>query len=148
MLRTLAPVICILALSGCSYRYNVKAKVVDGRLMFDANPQWFTDCVRRIEVRADDEPSETLWEQSISHKDACENTFPIAYGQALRGEAFVNDIVEVVDRNGERQSPAPAAKKLQVDIIYAVSTTTGATGYGCGGFCINPNLQVENLGCS
>jgi hypothetical protein len=120
---------------------------VDGRLIFDANPQWFADCVRHVEVRADDAPSEILWEQSISHDDACENTFPITYGEALRGRPFVNEVVVVVDGPGELPPPLTAAKKLRIGVVYAVSTTTGATGYGCGRFRINPGLRVENLGC-
>ena len=152
MLRTAAPILCMLALSGCSYSYEVQARVLDGRLMFDANPQWGADCVRRVEVRAErDEGSageEVVWEWSISHDDACENRFPIAYGERLRGRPHVYDSGGVPNEMVGTPARSVAAKKLRTGVIYTVSTTTGATGYGCGRFRIGPNRQVQNLGCS
>ena len=152
MLRTAAPILCMLALSGCSYSYDLQAKVSDGRLMFDANPQWGADCVRRVEVTAEkDEGSAgagVFWEQSISHDDACENRFPIAYGEPLRGRPHVYDSGGVPDDMVGTPASSVASKKLRIGVIYTVSTTTGATGYGCGRFRIGSNRQVQNLGCS
>lgn len=93
MLRAAIPILCVLTLCGCSYSYDVQATVSDGRLIFDANPQWGADCVRRVEVRAEEdrgsEGAGAVWEQSISHDDACENRFPIVYGEPLRGRHHV-----------------------------------------------------------
>jgi hypothetical protein len=37
------------SLPGCSQSYDVQARVSDGRLVFDANPQQSADCVRHVE---------------------------------------------------------------------------------------------------
>jgi len=148
MLRAFVPILCILTLSGCSYPYDVQAKVSDRRLVFDANPQWGADCVRRVEVRSEEGNGETVWEQSISHADGCENKFPIAYGVPLRGHPLVYDSGGVPDAMVGTHAPAVAAKKLRAGVIYTVSTTTGATGYGCGRFRIGPDGRVESFSCS
>jgi len=141
------PILCFLTLSGCSYSYDVQAKVSDGRLVFDANPQWGADCVRRVEVRSDDGSAGTVWDQSISPDDGCENKFPLAYGVPLRGEPHVYDSGGVPDAMAGTPAPSVAAKKLRTGVIYTVSTTTGTTGYGCGRFRIGSDGRVENLGC-
>lgn len=148
MFRAVVPILCILALSGCSYSYDVQAGVSDGRLTFDANPQWGADCIRRVEVRLEEDGEETVWEQSISHDDDCENRFPINYGEPLRGRPHIYDSGGVPDAMNGTPAPSVAAEKLRVGVIYKVSTTTGATGYGCGRFRIELNGQVQNLGCS
>ncbi len=147
MLRASLPVLCILALSGCSYAYDVRAKVSDGGLVFDANSQWGTDCVRQVEVRAEEGDTGTVWEQSISHDDECENKFPIAYGVPLRGQPHVYESGGVPDAMVGTPAPLVAAKKLRAGVIYTVSTTTGATGYGCGRFRIGADGRVQNLDC-
>ena len=148
MLRIVAPVLCMLALPGCSYSYDVQARVEDGRLVFDANPQWGADCVRDVEVRAEEQDVGTVWEQSISHADTCENKFPIVYGEPLTGRPYIYGSGGVPDAMVGTPAPSVAAKKLRAGVIYTVSTTTGATGYGCGRFRIGSNRQVQNLGCS
>ena len=152
MLRAAATILCMLALSGCSYTYDVQARVVDGRLMFDANPQWGADCVRRVEVTPESDEGlagkGVIWEQSISYDDACENRFPIAYGKPLSGRPHVYDSGGVPDAMVGTPASSVAAKKLRTGVIYTVSTTTGATGYGCGRFRIGSNREVQNLGCS
>lgn len=77
MLRAVVPILCILTLSGCSYSYDVQARVSDGRLVFDANPQWGDDCVRHVEVESEENVAGAVWEQALSLDDGCENTFPI-----------------------------------------------------------------------
>ena len=147
MLRASVSVLCILGLSGCSYSYDVRASVTDGRLAFDANPQWGADCVRHVAVTAEEGETRTVWEQSISHDDRCENKFPIAYGAPLRGHLHVYDSGGVPDAMVGKPAPSVAAKRLRAGVIYTVSTTTGATGYGCGRFRIGSDGRVENLGC-
>lgn len=46
-------------------------------------------------------------------------------------------------------TPAPyiAAKKLEEGVTYTISTTTGATGYGCGRFRLHVGGRVENMPC-
>ena len=65
----------------------------------------------------------------------CKNPFPIFYGESLKG-------------GPPESGPQYAiinAKPLKVGIIYSVSTTTGATGYGGGRFRLRPDGAVENL---
>lgn len=116
--------------------------------MFDANPQWRADCVRRVEVRFEEEGGETVWEQSISNDDGCENKFPITYGKPLRGRRHVYSSGGVPDVMIGTPAHSVRAKRLGAGAIYTVSTTTGATGYGCDRFRIKADLQVENLGCT
>lgn len=148
MFRAVVPILCTLALSGCSYSYDVQAGFSDGRLTFDANPQWGADCLRRVEVTLEERGGETVWEQSISHDDGCENQFPISYGEPLRGRAHVYESGGAAVAMIGAPAPLIAAKRLRIGVIYTVSTTTGATGYGCGRFRIEPNRKVQNLGCS
>jgi len=105
------------------------------------------DCVRHVEVR-EDNGSGAVWQQSIAYADACVNKFPLMYGQFLRGHPQVYDSGGVPDAMVGTPAPSVAAKKLRVGVIYTVSTTTGATGYGCGRFRIGPDGRVENLRCS
>ena len=162
MLRAASLPIFTLMLCSCSYGYDVSVSVSDGRLVFDANPQWFADCVRQVEVMADDDavratpaPGDdkdsvrtgTFWEQSISYDDRCNNHFPIAYGETLKGRAHVYDSGAPAEMVGQR-APLVAAKQLRIEVLYTVATTTGATGYGCGRFIIHRDRTVENIGCS
>ncbi|WP_133496654.1 hypothetical protein [Stakelama pacifica] len=152
-----------LMLCSCSYVYDVTVSMSHGRLIFDANPQWFADCVRVVSVTADDDSvrataasgddedlvrTGTFLRQSISHDDGCKNHFPIAYGYTLKGRAHVYDNGGVpADMAGQR-APSVAPKPLHTGVAYTVSTVTGATGYGCGRFIIRQDRTVENLGCS
>jgi len=148
MLRPAIPILCMLTLAGCSYSYDVQARVSDGRLVFDANPQWGPDCVRHVEVSSEEDGVAVVWEQTISYEDGCENKFPITYGVPLRGHPHVYDSGGVPAAMVGTPAPSVAAKKLRPEVIYTVSTTTGATGYGCGRFRIGSNGRVENVGCS
>lgn len=147
MLRIATPIACMLSLSGCSYSYEVHARVANGRLMFDANPQWGADCVREVKLTVGADvvwaKTEVLWQQSVSHDDSCDNRFPIVYGELLRGRNYVYP----KDMAGKPASSV-AAKKLRTGVVYMISTTTGATGYGCGRFRINANREVQNFDCS
>ena len=148
MLRAAVPILYIVALSGCSYSYGVRAGVSNGRVVFDANPQWGADCVRHVEVRSEENGAGTIWEQTISFDDGCENEFPVTYGVPLRGRPHAYGSAGVPGAMMGTPASSVAAKKLRAGIIYTVSTTTGATGYGCGRFRIGSDGRVENLGCS
>lgn len=122
-----------IALSSCSYGYDLAAVVRDGKLMFvvsQASSQQ-PQCLRRIEV-TEEEERETFWSESISYDDDCANKFPIAYGATLQGQ-----------HQQDRQEIA--GRPLRRGVIYMVSTTTGATGYGGGRFLLKADGQVENL---
>jgi hypothetical protein len=138
-----------LPLSGCSYAYDVLATVIDGRLAFIVDPQSpnAADCINHIEVVTDerevapaatgDDPVRTgygtYWYEVASYD--CENPFPVFYGSALRGGPPENW------ESPDHVKPKP----LKIGVVYEVSTTTGATGYGGGRFRIRPNRTVENL---
>jgi hypothetical protein len=141
MIRATSILIFTLMLCSCSYEYDVSVCLSGGRVIFNANPQWFADCVRQIEVRADDDavratgvPGDdkdsvrtgTFWKASVSHEDACENHFPVAYGATLRGRPYLYTGGAHPEVDGERASLV-AAKKLRVEAIYTINTTTGAT---------------------
>lgn len=148
MLRAAIPILCILTLSGCSYSYDVQAKVSDGRLILAANPQWGADCVSHVEVTSEEDDGGTAWEQTIADDDGCENKFPIVYGVPLRGQPHIYQSGGVPAAMVGTPAPSVDAKKLRTGVTYTVSTTTGATGYGCGRSRIRPDRQVENLGCA
>lgn len=132
MLRAPFALLCVLALSGCSYIYGVQAKMSGGRVVFEADPQWGKDCVRKTVVRAgDSRGSAVVWDQSVSYEDECANTFPVRYGDAFKG------------RSERAAKPQP----LRTGVVYTVETTTGATGYGCGRFRLLDDRRVEDLGC-
>ncbi len=147
MLRVSLLALCIVSLTGCLYSYDVQAKLSDGQLIFEANPQWGADCVRSIEVRAEEEDMAKVWEQTISYDDSCENEFPIVYGQPLRGQTYGYDNEGVHDPMIGTPAVTITAKKLRAGITYTISTMTGATGYGCGRFRIGLDRRLENIGC-
>ena len=126
---------------------DVGVTVVGGQVTFDANPLWGADCIRPVTVTAFS--GEIVWRQSISHDDACANTFPIVYGVPLEGERLIDPsnraLAEVL--GGRSLDPGPAAP-LQTDTICQVHTTTGSTGYGWGGFRLSKDRKVENPECT
>ena len=147
MSRFVALALLMPLLSGCSYVYDVGVKVIAGQVTFDANPQWGADCIREVTVEADS--GEVVWQQSISHEDACANTFPITYGVPLEGERLIypsNTSLPEDVRGQPAKSVAP--KSLQPDTTYWVRTTTGSTGYGCGRFRVLEDQAVESLRCN
>ncbi len=138
-----------LALGSCSYVYDVKAGVIGGRLAFIVDPKSRNDasCFNQIDViasgdaRAKAVPGDdvsrvghgTFWHQRLDHD--CIDEFPIFYGQSLKGKPSpLGQKIETV-----------AAKPLKIGVVYEVTTTTGATGYGGGAFKILPNRTVVNV---
>lgn len=146
--RFLLPFLAV-ALGSCSYAYDVKAVVVGGRLAFVVDPKSRHDasCLNAIDViasggaRATAVPGDdvsrvrygTFWHERLD--SACADEFPIFYGQAFKGErSSLGQRIEVV-----------AAKPLKIGVVYEVTTTTGATGYGSGAFKILSDRTVVNL---
>lgn len=137
-----------LALTGCSYDYRVLAVERDGQLTFIVDPAGnrHPSCLRLVEVTADrtnsakpdagDDTSRvgygTFWFESVSHEDGCANTFPLIYGVKLRGRH-------------QTEIGVVKAKPLLRNVVYEVSTTTGATGYGSGRFVVHTDGKVENI---
>lgn len=132
-------------LTGCSYSYDLKAIVRDGRLAFIVDPSSRRDanCVRSITVSAengeaaagsDDDrqvvENGAFWEEETRVTD-CRNQFPILYGQPLQGEPF--------------QRPIVAPKPLRIGVIYSVGTSSSGSGYGAVRFRIRRDRTVENL---
>lgn len=122
-----------IALSSCSYGYDLVAVVRDGELVFAVSQASSQQpvCLRRIEV-TEEGKLEAVWSESVSYDDDCASKFPIAYGVALQGQ-YRQDHQKI------------AGKPLRRGVIYNVSTTTGATGYGGGRFLLKADGQVENL---
>ena len=133
-------------LTGCSYSYDLKAIVLDGRLAFILDPSSRRDanCVHRIAVSAENGEATAAgsdddrhffehgasWEEETRVTD-CRNRLPIRYGQPLQGEPF--------------QRPVVAAKPLRIGLIYSVGTSSSGSGYGAGRFRIRRDRTVENL---
>ena len=74
----------------------------------------------------------TFWFETVSYDDPCANRFPLPYGARLKGEH-------------QNDSGIVKAKPLLREVVYEVTTTTGATGYGGGRFIIHADGRVENL---
>lgn len=142
--RTLA-LIGLLGLSGCSYTFDVRAVMIDGRLAFMPGPRIRKpECVSGVMVR-DEAPlvGETFadWRQATyvwidEGGYHCADRFPVFYGQVLTGEDTA--------RTGGFEEVAP--RPLRVGAIYEVMIGSGATGYGGGRFRLLPDGRVENLG--
>jgi hypothetical protein len=147
--RVLVLVLLAATLSSCSYAYRLLAISQGGRLAFVVSPDSDErpSCLRYVEVIADDgakaktepEPGDdtsrvgygTYWFESMDYDDACANRFPVLYGAPLKGQ--------------HQQYKSVKAKPLRREIVYDVTTTTGATGYGDGRFVIHADGRVENL---
>lgn len=141
-------VLLSVALGGCSYGYDLLAVVQDGRLTFVVDPTSAQrpSCLRYVDVTADltgtgadgkqsYDPApgtHTAWLENIDYDDDCANKFPLIYGVRLRGRHRPDGALIV-------------ATPLRKEVIYSITTTTGATGYGGGRFVIHADGRVENL---
>lgn len=123
--RQLAPLIA-LALGSCSYTYDVRAVMIDGRLAFVADRSWLgqPDCFRSIEVRSRAEPSRALWRQAAP-ASSCPFDFPVFYGDRLIADVLV--------------------EPLRAGTIYEVASMSRGSGYGRGRFRLTGDRRVENL---
>ncbi|WP_235522881.1 hypothetical protein [Novosphingobium sp. Leaf2] len=141
-----------MAVSGCSSVYDIRAKIIDGRLAFVAKTDFFgnPDCVRGISVATDDGPAASpeagddvsavrrgvYWEQTFS-SPSCDNPFPVVYGARLSGPLF---------KYADGQTKSVKAKPLVKGITYSVSAQSSGSAYGGGKFRITPEGKVINLG--
>lgn len=145
---SLAFVLCF-PLSGCSYSYDLKAVAIGGKLAFivDPNSSGSAECFNQIDVIANDRVKVTptagddvdrvrygtVWHERLDNQ--CVDNFPVFYGQRLKGKrAPLSGHIEVV-----------AAKPLRIGVVYEVTTTSGATGYGVGAFIIQPDRTILNV---
>ncbi len=137
--------VCLLAVGGCSYTFDVRAVMIDGRLAFvaDGPSRGRAKCVTRIAVLAEERDSATEAEsvearnrRAYAWRDGggydCGNRFPIFYGELFEGQ-------------NEAGLPDVAAEPLRVGTAYEVSAVAGSTGYGGGRFRLLADGRVENL---
>ncbi len=126
-------------LNGCSYIYDVEARVIGGRLAFVPLDDDF-ECVTGASVTTDEAVRPTpgasdnlglirnggaFWQ--VDFPVSCEVSFPLLYGTSSAGS-----------------DESVRAKPLRIGVIYDVSTS-GEGGYGFGRFRITPDRRVENL---
>lgn len=149
--RAAGVLLSLLTLTGCSYPYDLRAIVLNGRLGFivDPNSEHKPGCIRSIHVQTDERararPAIGDDKQLVSNGvfwwkdyavDACPNPFPILYGQPLAGRPFTY-------RNGS--ASGVEAKPLRIGVIYEVDTTSSGSGFGEGRFRIRADHTIENL---
>lgn len=148
-LRLIFACVAFAGLSSCSYVYDVHALVRNGELFFVSDKDWFRErCVRTVEVVAEDREAAatsargddearvgygTYWRDEVGYD--CETRFPIRYGSKLEGR-----VPEEARRHG-----TVAAKSLVRGVVYGITTTSGATGYGGGRFMLREDGTVRNL---
>lgn len=142
-----APLLAI-GLGSCSYIYDLKAVMIDGRVAFvvDPNSRRQADCIRSIYVAVNDggpiaDPAEGDQEGLVTNGGAywwdfrdvrsCDNPFPIFYGDELKGRP--SDNMGYV-----------APKPLVTDVVYQVGTGGSGSGSGTVWFKIRPDGQIEN----
>lgn len=147
----IAAIASVLLLGGCSYAYDILATMIDGRLTFIVDPNSRTkpsSCLTTIIVSAQDrerrveaDPGDdaelvnagVVWWNSVGYD--CRTRFPVTYGVPLAGEPT----------SAEQAGHEVEAKQLAPGVIYEVTATAGATGYGGGRFRLTGNGTVENL---
>jgi hypothetical protein len=151
--RNVIVALSALALSGCSYIYDLRAIVIDGHLAFVVDPKSKrqADCIRSIHVQtvqgetAQAKPGPNDAEGLVRNGvfwwkdyavDECPNKFPIRYGQSLVGRPFVYS-------GGDTKGVE--AKPLIISVVYQVVTASAGSGYGGGRFRIRADRTVENL---
>ena len=135
------------ALGSCSYVYDLKAEMIDGRLAFVVDPGSARrpDCVSSISVEADygepkAKPAEGdeaglvvnggIYWWDFREVGSCDSPFPIVYGVDLKG------------RSGDVGHVAP--KPLLVDVVYKAHAQSSGSGYGTVWFKIRPDGRIEN----
>src|SRR3546814_2295573 len=104
--RLCAATLSVLSLGSCAYAYSLRAVVIDGRLAFVVAP-WskrHPDCMRGVVVSIDEggpiakpapgddaalvQNGGVYWWKQFDLL-SCPNSFPIFYGQSLKGTPFV-----------------------------------------------------------
>lgn len=130
-----------------------------GRLAFIVDPSSISkpECINGITVSTDKGETATakavpgddeklvangvFWWKSLEAD--CENPFPIFYGQTLKGQRLVYD-GKVPGASPGETSSVVEPKPLHIGVVYEVTATSGATGYGGGWFRIAADRRVEN----
>ena len=137
----------LLSLVGsCSYAYDLKAVIIDGRLAFIVDPSSDNeaDCIDGIAVDAASgepyaEPA-TGDDRGLvlnggvywwDFTDTCETPFPVFYGDKLKGSP-------------QSGMGYVAPKPLKRGVFYNVTTTGSGSGSGGAWFKILPSGRVEN----
>jgi hypothetical protein len=137
--------ICLVGLGGCSFRFDVQAVMIDGRLAFvpggrSSKPECISQVVVRDEAAPTAESYAAWMEAAYVWVDLggyqCTDRFPLFYGEPLKGED--------PDRTGDFREVSP--KALRVGAIYEVMVIAGGSGSGGGRFRLLPDGRVENLG--
>lgn len=141
----------VLLLGGCSYAYDILATMIDGRLTFIVDPDSPSrpsSCLTRITVAARDLQGRSeagpgdnarlvdagvVWRNGVGFD--CKTRFPVVYGVPLEGEPAAP----------EQAGRDVTARRLIPGVVYEVSATAGATGYGGGRFRLTADGGVENL---
>ena len=150
VLTRIVALVCLFMLGGCSYSYDILAKMIDGRLTFVVSPYSFrkpASCLTRVMVAQDpqsDGQTGPNGEGEVAHEGIvwwdevgreCSTRFPVTYGVGLVGSP----------RSPEEEARQIEAKPLTPGIIYEVHITSGSTGYGVGRFRLGASGGVENL---
>lgn len=123
--------------------------MIDGQLAFEAVGNWWSrpECYYSIDVRAENGPpvdpmpddadsikAGTYW---FDWRDSCDNTYPVFYGQSLKGDPY-RDPGGTVWRH-------VAPKHLRLHIIYSASTLSPGSSYGTVYFRLDDKGGVEVL---
>lgn len=129
-----AALLILLPLGGCSYHYDLRAVIIDGRLAFTTDTHWLSGqptCLREIEVFAYTPDYDVRWRAPGTY-ETCVQDFPVFYGQPVKGVR--PDAPDTVK-----------AKALKRGVIYHVNSTSSGGGSGTGLFRLTSDGQVENL---
>ncbi|MFT4056076.1 MAG: hypothetical protein QM681_16350 [Novosphingobium sp.] len=148
--RLLALVALQAALGSCSTVHEMTARMIDGRLAFEAVGSWWSrpDCFYSIDVYTENGPpadpvdgddaesvkAGTYW---FDWRGPCENTYPVFYGQALTGWRYR-------DQYGAQWRHV-APKPLLANIIYSASTLSPGSSYGTVYFRLDGKGGVQVL---
>jgi hypothetical protein len=114
------------ALTGCSYHYNLKAVELNGRIAFVPVKEKGTGCFADFKVTS--ETGEVVWELATSEylPAPCQSDFPIIYGTAPHN-----------------MSERVKAKPLRAGLTYRLEGWDGDSYSGA--FRFHEGIVVENI---
>jgi hypothetical protein len=126
MHRSFVAGLLALALTGCSYHYDLKALELNGRIAFVPVKEKSTGCFADFKVTAD--TGEVVWDLAASQylPPPCQSDFPVVYG------TVPHDMTERVK-----------AKPLAAGVTYRVEGWDGDSYSGA--FRFRPGIVVENV---
>jgi len=122
-----------LALSGCSYGYELIGERVGQSIQFrvaDGSEPLFRSisCAKSVRVYSDDPAEPQLWTWESPEMDDCLADFPLTYGATPQGAVHVEP-----------------AKVLRPGKTYRIHVLSPGSGSGVGEFRIMPSGALENL---